>query len=150
MTDIFGKVFGAVLAFILLFIAPFTWVTLSNEMVARRTIMNEMQSFVDEVIDSRQITDSQLEDFYLGLSGLGTVCAVEIERYVRTVDPDPMHPGEVHVTYVFSEDTKTFSQGDKVKVRVHAVNYTGAQRMLRSTIGMWLPGIDYSLAGRVR
>lgn len=41
MSDIFGKVLGTMLAFILLFFAPFTMVTLSNEMVARRTIMNE-------------------------------------------------------------------------------------------------------------
>ena len=88
MGDIFGKLIGVVLAFVLLFLGPFTWVTLSNEMVARRTIMNEMQSFLDETIDSRQITDTQLEDLYLGISGLGPICDVEVERYVRTVDPD--------------------------------------------------------------
>ena len=60
MSDIFGKVLGTMLAFILLFFAPFTMVTLSNEMVARRTIMNEMQSFIDEVIDTRAVTDKQL------------------------------------------------------------------------------------------
>jgi NADPH-dependent curcumin reductase CurA len=112
--------------------------------------MNEMQSFIDETIDSRQITDAQIEDFYLGISGLGPVCAVEIERYVRTVDPDPMNPGEVRVTYVFTENNRTFSQGDKVKVRVHAISYTGAERLLRSTVGLWLPTIDYTFAGRVR
>lgn len=150
MTDVFGKILATLLCFIMLFVMPFTWVTLSNEMVARRTIMNEMQSFIDETIDSRQITDAQIEDFYLGISGLGPVCAVEIERYVRTVDPDPMNPGEVRVTYVFTENNRTFSQGDKVKVRVHAISYTGAERLLRSTVGLWLPTIDYTFAGRVR
>lgn len=86
MSDIFGKVLGTMLAFILLFFAPFTMVTLSNEMVARRTIMNEMQSFIDEVIDTRAVTDKQLEDLYLGISGLGPICDVEVNRYVRVVD----------------------------------------------------------------
>lgn len=150
MSDIFGRVFGVLLAFILLFVCPFMWVTLSNEMVARRTIMNEMQSFIDETIDSKQITDSQLEDFYLGISGLGPVCDVDIERYVRTVDPDPLNPGQVYVTYVYTDDWRTFNQGDKVKVRVTSIGWTGAERFLRSSIGTWLPRIDYSFAGRVR
>lgn len=150
MSDFFGRILGIMIAFVLLFIAPFTWVTLSNEMVARRTIMNEMQSFIDETVDSRQITDSQLEDFYLGISGLGPICDVTIERYVRTVDPDPMNSGKIYVTYVYTENNREFNQGDKVKVRVNAISYTGAEKMLRATIGMWLPNIDYTFAARVR
>ena len=150
MTDIFGRVFGVILAFILLFIAPFTMVTLSQEMVARRTILNEMQSFIDETIDSRQVTDQQLEDFYLGISGLGPIVDVEIRRYVRTVDPDPVEEGEIYVTYVYSEDNRTYNQGDKVSVRVHAIGYTGTQKFLRAITGLFLPQIDYTLAGRVR
>lgn len=150
MTDIFGRVFGVILAFILLFIAPFTMVTLSQEMVARRTILNEMQSFIDETIDSRQVTDQQLEDFYLGISGLGPILDVEISRYVRTVDPDPVEEGEIYVTYVYSEDNRTYNQGDKVSVRVHAIGYTGTQKFLRAITGLFLPQIDYTLAGRVR
>ena len=150
MTDIFGRVFGVILAFILLFIAPFTMVTLSQEMVARRTILNEMQSFIDETIDSRQVTDQQLEDFYLGISGLGSIVDVEISRYVRTVDPDPVEEGEIYVTYVYSEDNRTYNQGDKVSVRVHAIGYTGTQKFLRAITGLFLPQIDYTLAGRVR
>ena len=80
MGDIFGKIFGVVLAFVLLFMAPFTWATLSNEMVARRTIMNEMQSFIDQTIDSRKVTDEQLEDLYLGVAGLGPVVDPEVAR----------------------------------------------------------------------
>lgn len=150
MGDIFGKLIGVVLAFVLLFLGPFTWVTLSNEMVARRTIMNEMQSFLDETIDSRQITDTQLEDLYLGISGLGPICDVEVERYVRTVDPDPKKAGSIYITYVFSENNREFNQGDKVKIRVHSINYTGAEKLLRATVGLWLPPIDYTLAARVR
>lgn len=150
MNDIFGKVLGAMMAFVLLFLAPFTWATISNEMVARRTIMNEMQTFLDETIDSRQVTDSQLEDLYLGIAGLGPVLDVEVERYVRVVDPDPKTPGGIYTTYVYSDDNRTYNQGDKVKLRVHAIGYTGTQKLLRSTIGLWLPQIDYTFAARVR
>lgn len=150
MTDVFGKILGVVVAFVLLFIAPFMWVTLSNESAARRVIMNEMQGFLDETMDSRQVTDTQLEDFYLGISGLGPICDVDISRYVRTVDPDPKKPGSVYVTFVYSEDNKKYNQGDKIKLRVHAISYTGAERMLRSTVGVWMPNIDYTFAVRVR
>lgn len=150
MGDIFGKIFGVVLAFVLLFMAPFTWATLSNEMVARRTIMNEMQSFIDQTVDSRKVTDEQLEDLYLGVAGLGPVVDTEVERYVKVVDPDPATTGGIYTTYVLSDDNRTYNQGDKVKIRVHAISYTGSERLLRSTIGLWLPAIDYTFVGRVR
>lgn len=150
MGDIFGKILGSMIAFVLVFLAPFTWATLSSEMVARRTIMNEMQSFLDQTIDSRQVTENQLEELYLGISGLGPVCDVEVERYVRVVDPDPKQTGGIYTTYVYSENNRTYNQGDKVKVHVKAIGYTGTQKFLRSTIGLWLPQIDYTFAGRVR
>lgn len=150
MGDIFGKIFGVVLAFVLLFMAPFTWATLSNEMVARRTIMNEMQSFIDQTIDSRKVTDEQLEDLYLGVAGLGPVVDTEVERYVKVVDPDPATTGGIYTTYVLSDNNRTYNQGDKVKIRVHAISYTGSERLLRSTICLWLPAIDYTFVGRVR
>lgn len=150
MGDIFGKVFGALMAFILLFMAPFTWATLSNEMVARRTIMNEMQSFIDQTIDSRKVTDEQLEELYLGVSGLGPIVDTEVKRYVKVVDPDPNTPGGIYTTYVLADDNTKFNQGDKIKLRVKAIGYTGSERLLRSTIGLWLPAIDYTFVGRVR
>ena len=150
MSDIFGKVLGTMLAFILLFFAPFTMVTLSNEMVARRTIMNEMQSFIDEVIDTRAVTDKQLEDLYLGISGLGPICDVEVNRYVRVVDPDPINQGKIYTTYVYSENNKEYNQGDKVQLRVHAIGDTSAARILRPIIGAWIDPIDYTFTARVR
>lgn len=150
MQDVFGKVLGVMLAFILLFFAPFTMVTLSNEMVARRTIMNEMQTFIDEVIDTRAVTDSQLEELYLGISGLGPICDVEVSRYVRTVDPDPVNAGKIYTTYVYSENNTEYNQGDKVSLRVHAIGYTGAAKMLRPFIGAWVAPIDYTFTARVR
>lgn len=150
MSDIFGKMLGIFLAFTLVFLGPFIHVVASKDEAARRTIMNEMQAFLDETADSRQVTDEQLEDFYLGISGMGQICDVTVERYVRTVDPDPKNPGQVYVTYVYSDNIKEFNQGDKVKVRVHAIGYTGAELLLRSTIGVWLPKLDYTFAMRVR
>lgn len=150
MGDYFGRIFGIMLSFLLIGVAPFVWLTMSNEMVARRTVMNEMQMFIDEVIDTRQVSDEQLEDFYLGISGLGPVLDVRVDRYVRTVNPDPKHPGEVYITYVYTDNNREFSQGDKVQVNVKAIAYTGSQKFMQSLIGMVLPKIDYTFAGRVR
>lgn len=150
MGDIFGKIYGALIAFVLLFLAPFTWATLSNEMVARRTIMNEMQTFIDETIDTRKVSDLQLQDLYTGIAGLGPVLDVEVTRYTKVVDPDPTKAGGIHTTYVLSDDNTTYNQGDKVKVRVHAISYTGAEKMMRATVGLLLPQIDYTFVGRVR
>lgn len=150
MSDIFGKLFGVVLAFILSVLTPYTITTMVDDMVARRSIINEMSMFIDEVIDTREITEQQLADFQLGCNSYGPVVQIEVVRYVKTIDPLPGHPGETYITYVVSDDNTKYNQGDHIQVTVKTIGYTGSQRLVMATVGLLSPKFNCTLAGRVR
>jgi hypothetical protein len=66
MGDIFSKLFGVLLAFVLTVIAPYTISVLMDDMVARRSIMNDMTTFIEEVVDTRLVMEELLAHFQLG------------------------------------------------------------------------------------
>lgn len=150
MSDIFSKIIGVILAFMLSVLTPYTINSMVEDMVARRSIINEMSMFIDEVIDTKQITKQQMSDFQLGCNSYGPVVQIEIRRYVKTIDPDPKNPGKTYTTYVMSDDNEHYNQGDHIQVTVHTVGYTGSQRLVMSTVGILAPKFECTLAGRVR
>lgn len=150
MTDIIGKLIAIIIAFILIVIFPFTVITIDSDMKVRMRVENEVQRAIDEIIDSRQYSKSQIEDLNLSLAGLGPTFDVEVERYVRTIDPDPDQPGKTYISYIKSEDNSVYERGDKVIVHVKALGFTGQQRVLYTLVHYMLPTIDVQLAGRVR
>jgi len=107
MTDIIGKLIAIIIAFILIVIFPFTVMTIDSDMKVRMRVENEVQRAIDEIIDSRQYSKSQIEDLNLSLAGLGPTFDVEVERYVRTIDPDPDQPGKTYISYVKSKSLET-------------------------------------------
>jgi hypothetical protein len=150
MGDILGKLLGLILAFVLLVIAPLSLSVLVEELADRRSIINEVSNIIDEIADTRTLSNSQLADFYTGVSSYGPLVEVTIYRYIRTINPDPEVAGGTYTSYVLTENTKTWNQGDLCKVRVRAVGYTGAQRYVMSVFGVMLPEFEFTLAGRVR
>ena len=153
MGDTIGKIIGVIIAFILCIIAPITVNLMSDDMSDRRLIFNEMTTFVDEVIDVGQVTETQLKDFYYGVSSYGPACSVQIYRYIRTVQLDENN--NTYTSYIPQDITTSpmpvkFNQGDLIKVHVSATNYTGAQQIGQFILGQSFNPIDYSLSGRVR
>ena len=155
MSDIFGKILGIVLVFLLCVLAPISIIVLTDDMTDRRNIFNEMTNFVDTVIDSDKISEAQLRDFYYGVSSYGPQCSVEIVQYIRVVTPGAQE-GEAKISYVpvnittQAETDVTLTTGDIVKVHVHATSYTGVQQFVHATIGMLLHPIDFTVSGKVR
>lgn len=149
MSDIFSKIFGVILAFVLSILTPYTITTMVDDMVARRSIMNEMTMFIDEVIDTGEVTEEQLADFQLGCNSYGPIVQIEVKRYVKTIDPDVVNGG-TYTTYVLGDDNRHYNQGDHVQVTVHTIGYTGAQRLVMATVGILTPKFECTLSGRVR
>ena len=154
MGDVLGKIFGVVLAFILCILAPLTVAVMSDDMTDRRAIYSEMTDFVDEVVDTAQITPEQLSDFYAGISAYGPVCEVQVFRYMRTAEPGVDRTYDI--TYIplnvnmSSTDTTYFNTGDMIKIHVEAVGYRGMQKTARGLLGGFLQPIEYSVVARVR
>lgn len=151
MTDIFGKILGIILAFILAIVLPLSLVMVTNQSTARTSLLNETQNFIDEVIDTKSVTEEQLEDFYLGMASYGPLVDVTVERYVRVINPDPARgDGYTRVTWMATDNIYDYNQGDIIKVNVKGIGYTGEERFIMNTLGFLMPEVDFSLAGRVR
>ncbi|MDR1523135.1 MAG: hypothetical protein LBS29_04225 [Endomicrobium sp.] len=150
MSDIVGKVLSIILAFILLCIAPLSMVTLMEELADRRSIMNEVANFVDEIIDSKSLTQDNLADFYIAIASYGPVVDAKVVRYVREINPDPLSAGTTYTSYVVADNMFQWNQGDLVKVTVNQIGVTGPQRFIMGTIGLVLSEFDYTQAGRIR
>lgn len=150
MTDVFSKILAVCLAFVLCILSPIALTSLMDDMVARRSIMNEMSAFIDEVIDSGKITDEQMADFQLGCNSYGPVVNIEIRRYVKTTNPDPKNPGKTYTSYVMSDTATNFNQGDHIQVTVETIGYTGSQRIVMATLGTLLPRFNCTFSARVR
>lgn len=152
MGDVFGKILGVILAFILCILAPLTITAMSDDMADRRAIYSDITSFVDQIIDTREVSDQQMKSFLYSVSSHGPICDVKIIRNMRVVNPGP--DGNI-TTYVpidtFVEGAPIhFNEGDLIEVSVSAVEYTGAQKVARMTIGVALKPIEFTVTGRVR
>lgn len=144
--------FALVLSFFLLVAAPFSLSVLSDNIMARYAIMNDVENFLDEVADTGKIDDTMLSNFYLDVSSHGVLVDVEVQRYVRVVEGGVSDAGGHNqvTTYMLTDNIESFNTGDKVVVHVEAVGYTAGQRVVMGTIGQVLPDFDYTFPKRVR
>ncbi|GFN30940.1 hypothetical protein [Paenibacillus xylaniclasticus] len=148
MTDLFNKILGVLLAFVLLAGAPLVINTLSKDLSMNRNVLNEMTNLIDIVSDSGQLTDDQLADFYLAISSYGVTMDATIKRYMKVVNPDGA--GGTRTTYVYTNDNTTWNTGDIIKVTVNAVDYTGAQRLQYRLLHLSPSKFEQTLAGMIR
>ena len=148
MSDIFSKILGIVLAFILLAFAPLTINALANDLTMKRASINEVTNFINKVTDSGRITDADLADFYLGCASHGVAADVKINRYVKIINPDGA--GGTYTSYVLSTDIYNWNRGDVIQVTFKAVDWSGAQRILWQLLKMSQPKFEFTLAGKVR
>ena len=86
--DIPGKIIGLLLAFVLTVIMPFVTVTVENEMLDRRLIIDDVSNFIDEVIDSRNVTDAMINELNVNLASYGVTVDYDITHYARSVNSD--------------------------------------------------------------
>ena len=149
-TDIPGKIIGVLLAFCLCIIMPFVTVTVEQDMLERRLIVNEISGFIDSVVDSRKITESELEDLNLALASYGLTVDYEIKRYSATINPDPVHPDDFNVTYLATDDNKNYNQGDKISVHVFAIGNSTSINVAKRISGIFIKKFDVTLTARVR
>lgn len=150
MTDIFGKFLGAILAFILMICSPLVLTLTMEEITDRRSVINECSNLVDEVCDTRTLTEDQLADFNLGVASFGLLLDTEVNRYMKVINPDPNNPGQTHTSYVLTDNNSTFNQGDLIEVKVDTIGFTAAQTIVLKLAGVILPDFEYKQVGRVR
>lgn len=148
--DLPGKFIGLLIAFVLVVIMPFVTVTVENEMLDRRLIIDDVCNFIDEVVDSRQVTDEMLEELNVNLASYGVTVDYKISHYARTVNPDPLSGDDYYATYVLQDDYKTFAKGDKISVRVYAIGYSTTEALAHRITGLFVKDLDKTITARIR
>lgn len=148
--DLPGKIIGVLLAFVLCVITPFVTISNQNEMLDRRMIINNVTDFLDEVIDSRTVTDSALSELNVNLASYGIIVDYEITRYALSVDPDPVNPNTYTTNYIVTDDNRHYNKGDKISIRVYTVGYSSTQALAHKLTGMFVKDLDETITVRIR
>lgn len=149
MRDIIGKALW-ILAFFYLLLVLFTITTAEDEMLDRRALFADMCNFVDGVVDSGEVTEAELRQFNADIATYGYTLDYEIERYIRSVDPDPLNPGEYIPTWIRADYTGHFNQGDKIVLHVWSIGQTPARTIARHLIPFYIEDFDRRVPARVR
>lgn len=151
MKQITSWLIGTILAFFLLLVAPIVLMATFDDINARRQIDNEIVTFIDEVRDTRTITEEMLADVNLAVNSYGMSIQLNITRYAKVVNPDPRKgDGSTYTSYVAADDFHNFATGDRIKVEGVVVGRTTARKLLQSFLGYALPNYNPIYVARVR
>ena len=148
--DIPGKFIGLLLAFALTVLVPFVNTTVEQELLDRRSIIMDVTNFMDEVVDSRKITDAMLSELNTNIASYGTSCTYTITHYRRTINPDPVKPGSYYPSYVVVDDNEPWQKGDRISVRVESVSYSTTETISHRIAGLFVPELNRTLVARIR
>lgn len=148
--DLPGKFIGILIAFFLAVVVPFVNTTVEQELLDRRSIIMDITNFIDEVVDSRQITEASLRELNSSLASYGTSVDYTVTHYRRTVNPDPMNPEKFYTNYVIVDETEPWLKGDRISVTVKSVGYSTTENIAHKLVGMFVPDLDRTLAARIR
>ncbi|MCD1257379.1 hypothetical protein B5M42_000830 [Paenibacillus athensensis] len=148
MSDIINKIIGVFMAFVILAGGPLIINTMSKDLTMNRSVLNEMTNLINKVCDNGRLSPLDLSDFYLGVSSYGVSMDATVKRYMKVVNPDG--GSGTYTSYVLTDDTQTWNEGDIIKVTVKAIDYTGSQRIQYRLLHLTPPKFDQTLAGMVR
>ena len=149
MYGFINKILGVLLCFAMIIIMLST-VMVTDYLQATRSVVAEVTNFVDEVTDTGVLTPAQLSDLYTACVSYGVQADVQVLRYVKVINPDPLDADNVIRNYVVNEDIYNWKQGDLVKVNVNAIGQTGLTSFLYHIFGLNIANLNFTLAGRIR
>ena len=147
--DLPGKFIGLLLAFALTVVVPFVNTTVEQEMLDRRSVIMAVTNFMDEVVDSRQVTDAMLKELHTDLASYGISVDYTITHYRRTVDPDPINKGDYYTSYIVVED-EPWEKGDRISIKVQSMANSITETLSRKIAGLFIPELDRTLTARIR
>lgn len=153
MTDIIPKIIGVILAFALLVLAPVTITRMTDDMAAKRIILNEVNAFIDRVTDKGSVTPSDMDDLYIAINSRGGAYDAQVVRYVRIAVPSGAGSAEsiyIATDDVFDTSSVFLRSGDIVQVRITSIDRTTAQNMLAYLFRLYERDFEFTFAGIVR
>lgn len=151
MTDFINKIVSIVLIFLLLVLAPLLISYKTDEMIAKRAILNEVNTFIDKVTDAGAIYQEDVDEIYLKCNSYGLIVDVNVERlvYATTLVQDT---GEYIYDYVVDKDFSTgtlLNPNDMIRVTVKESTYSSTRRLTYNLLKVDEGTFEFSLCGIV-
>ena len=151
MSDFINKVITVIMVFAMLVLAPLLISYKSDNMLARREILNDVEVFIDKVQDTSSITVDDLNNLYMTCNSHGLTVDVDVKRLIATAVYD--NDNKIAQTNYFAvDDTESLANinaGDIVKVTVEEVSISSSRRATYAILGIDEGSLKFSLAGVV-
>lgn len=151
MSDFINKIITVILVFVMLVLAPLLISYKTDDMLARREILNTVENFIDKVQDTSSITEDDLNKLYLDCNSHGLTVNVTVKRLISTAVYD--NDNDIAQTNYFATDDveslASINAGDIVQVQVNEVTISSARRATYRLLGLDEGEFEFSLAGVV-
>ena len=155
MVDFINKIITIILVFFMLVLAPLMINYSTDAMLAKRLILNDVDTFIDKVCDSTLIEESDINELYIQCNSHGLVVDVEIQRYVYALTLKESTGSEKQYTDDYIVDSKykggdmVLNPNDMIKVTVKEKTVSSYRRLIYSLLKIDEGEFNFSLAGIV-
>lgn len=151
MKDIIGNVTTIIAVGILLVIMPMYYTGIIQWSRSSVQVLAYTRNVIDEVIDTRNLSQDTLDDFALNLSSLSEQYSYKITRKALIIEPVPDKPGETYSVYTVTDDITKYNQGDLIIIDVEQIGTNTSLNFVRMFIDVTAnEQNDFRLVGRVR
>lgn len=151
MSDFINKVVTVILVFVMLVIAPILISYKSDEMLAKREILNEVEIFIDKVQDTSAVSSDDIDKLYVDCNSHGLAVDVTVKRLIVTETfNSETDETETHYFAVSDDESlKNINAGDIIQVFVEEVTSSPARTATHTILGIDEGKFSFELAGVV-
>lgn len=149
MSDFINKVITIALIFILLVMAPLLISYKTDEMMAKRQILNDVANFIDMVKDTGSLSQDNLDKLYIDCNSYGIAVDVKVKRLIRTEITKDGESKTVYYSVDKVEELESMNKGDIIKVTVEEIGISTARRLAYNILKLDEGKFEFSLAGTV-
>lgn len=151
MSDFINKIVTVVLVFVMLVVAPLLVSYKTDDMLAKREILNDVELFIDKIQDTTTISSDDLDKLYLDCNSHGLTVNVTVKRLVATsvYDADMGISQTNYFAVTDEQSLKSINAGDIIQVNVEEVTISPARKATYKILKLDEGPFEFSLAGVV-
>lgn len=149
MKNMIASFLSIIMLFMLLCITPVYYWSIIDYAKTSTVLLASTRNVIDEVIDTRQLTDVTLEEFTLDLATVSGYYEADIVRKKMYINPGAA-PGKEYISYFVVDDNRVYDSGDKIQITVRPVADSYFEAISKTFMGLSLGSSKFTLVGRVR
>ena len=153
MSHYINTVISICLAFILLVVAPLTFVSISQYDTGKRLIHNDTVTFLDTIQDKAYVTGQDISDFALKINSHGMVVNLRMNAYTLAGSQDEAgNPITLKIAKytdfetLNSSESRLFNRGDLVTVEIEEVGISSVRRLMYNILNLDIGPFDYTMS----